>query len=253
MRFETANEVVDAKEKLRLLWQDQSTVPEYAAQFKQAMGRTGYSVVDLWDRFYEHLHPKIKDELVHTARAIGTLDELINVASDIDTRVCQRRAEREREKRRSVLNTGTTTVPQPQMNNPSLTPVADPNVMDVDATRTKEEFLRRMRGKCFGCGSATHTKKDGHHERDICKFCQRVGHREPVCIDKFLGKPKSQKAAATVEEAEDLFDESLSEEEEPEALEEARVAATSSDTLAQLLEQQKVLAEQIAKWREEDF
>ena len=252
-RFETVNEVVDTKEKLRLLWQDQSTVPEYAAQFKQVMGRTGYSVADLRDRFYEHLHPKIKDELVHTARAIGTLDELINVASDIDTRVRQRRAEREREKRRSVLNTGTTTVPQSQANNPLLAPVVDPVVMDVDATRTREEFLRRMRGKCFGCGSTTHTKRDGHHERDICKFCLRVGHREPVCIDKFLGKPKGQKAAATVGDEEDLFEEDLSEEEEPEGLEEARVAATDSDALAQILEQQKVLMERIADWKGEDF
>ena len=250
-RFETANEMVDAKEKLRLLWQDQSSVPEYAAQFKQVMGRTGYSEADLRDRFYEHLGPRIKDELVHTARPIGTLDELVLVATDIDARVRQRRAEKEREKRRNVLNTGTTNMPQPLMNTPFLTPGTDPAVMDVDATRTKEEFLRRMKGKCFGCGSSTHTRKDGNHEREICKFCQRVGHREPVCMDKFLGKPKNQKAAATMEE-EDPFEEGISEE-ESDGLEEARVAATNIDTLAQLLEQQKALTEEIAKWREEGF
>jgi hypothetical protein len=110
-----------------------------------------------------------------------------------------------------------------------------------------------MRGKCFGCGSTTHTKRDGHHERDICKFCLRVGHWEPVCIDKFLGKPKGQKAAATVGDEEDLFEEDLSEEEEPEGLEEARVAMTDSDALAQILEQQKVLMERIADWKGEDF
>jgi hypothetical protein len=51
---------------------------------------------------------------------------------------------------------------------------------------------------------------------------------------------------------EDPFEESVSEE-ESDGLEEARVAAMSGDTLAQLLEQQKALTEQIAKWREEDF
>ena len=83
-RFETVNEVVDAKEKLRVLWQNSSTVPEYAALFKELMARTGYSSADLQDRFYEHLSTRIKDKLVHTARPIGTLDQLITVASDID-------------------------------------------------------------------------------------------------------------------------------------------------------------------------
>jgi hypothetical protein len=82
--FEAADKAVDTKEKLRVLWQDDSTVLEYAAQFKQLMTRTSYSPADLRDRFYEHLAPRIKDELVHTARPIGTLDELISVGSDID-------------------------------------------------------------------------------------------------------------------------------------------------------------------------
>ena len=70
-------------------------------------------------------------------------------------------------------------------------------------------------------------------------------------MDKFLGKPKSQKAAAMMEE-EDPSEEGISKE-ESDGLEEARVAATNTDTLAQLLEQQKALMEEIAKWREEGF
>jgi hypothetical protein len=88
-------EVVDAKERLRVLWQDSSTVPECTALFKELMTRTGYSSVDLRDRFYEHLGTRIKDELVHTAHPISTLDELITVTSDIDIRVRQRCAERD--------------------------------------------------------------------------------------------------------------------------------------------------------------
>jgi hypothetical protein len=46
-RFETMDEAVNTKEKLRVLWQDSSTVPEYAALFKQLMAHTGYSSADL--------------------------------------------------------------------------------------------------------------------------------------------------------------------------------------------------------------
>jgi hypothetical protein len=46
-RFETVNKAIDAKEKLRVLWQRSSTVLEYAALFKELMSRTRYSSVDL--------------------------------------------------------------------------------------------------------------------------------------------------------------------------------------------------------------
>ena len=56
-----------------------------------------------------------------------------------------------------------------------------------------------MRGKCFGCGSPDHAKKDGGHEHDICNHCKKVGHRSPVCMAKYLGKKVVAKAAASNE------------------------------------------------------
>jgi hypothetical protein len=252
-RFETVDEVVDAKERLRVLWQDSSTVPEYAALFKELMARTGYSSVDLRDRFYEHLATRIKDELVHTARPVGTLDELITVSSDIDVRIRQRRAERDRERKRSGVVTGITVTPAraPPSNVPFVAPTSEPAAMDVDATRTREEFQRRMKGKCYGCGSGTHARKDGNHDRDLCAYCKRVGHRETVCMDKFMSKPKGQKAAATTERDDGELESGP--EEGLEEFEEERAAATTTLTLAQLVEQQKALAEQIAALREQDF
>ena len=50
------DKAVDAKEELRVLWQDSSTVPKYATLFKELMARIGYSSADLRDCFYEHLH-----------------------------------------------------------------------------------------------------------------------------------------------------------------------------------------------------
>ena len=79
--------------------------------------------------------------------------------------------------------------------------------MDVDASqqsdskevRNRKTYTSFMRGKCFGCGSPDHAKKEGGHERDICNHCKKVGHRSPVCMAKYLGKKVVAKAAASVE------------------------------------------------------
>jgi hypothetical protein len=262
VRFEAVDEAVDAKEKLRTLWQNASSIPEYAAQFKQLMARTGYSSIDLRDRFYEHLNPRMKDELVHSPRPVTTLDELIAVTTDIDTCVRQRRAKKDRERGQTgarVPEPIATARPTPVF---TAAPTTDSNIMDVDATRTWEEFMRQMRDKCFGCGSTAHTKKDGNHERDLCSYCKCVGHREVVCMDKFMRKPQCQKAAATAEEGSysDNVSDVSSTKGSTEGSEVARIAATSSQShtapraiLAQLLEQQQILVAQIANLREQDF
>ena len=112
--------------------------------------------------------------------------------------------------------------------------------MEVNATRTREEFNRLMRGKCYGCGSSAHVKKDGGHDREVCNYCRRVGHQEVVCMDKYLKRPRSQKLAAMVEDVED--DQSVaSSSSQPTA------AGASADVLNKLLDQQRLLAEQIVK------
>jgi len=260
-RFETVDEAVDAKEKLRTLWQNESSVPEYAARFKQLMARTGYSPADLRDRYYEHLTSRVKDELVHTARPIITLDELITVTSDIDTRLRQRKAERDRERRRTGPTTPGATGQPVTTTAPFTTPERDPNSMDVDATRTKETFLKKMRGRCFGCGSTIHAKKDGNHERDLCAYCKRVGHRENVCMEKYLGRQKSQKAAATedfdLSDVESVSSISFSETSQTAAstsvAKSSEAASSATTSVVQIAEQTKALYEQIKQWREEDF
>jgi hypothetical protein len=251
-RFETVDEAVDAKEKLRVLWQGKTTVPKYAAQFKEYMMRTGYSATDLRDRFYDHLTSTIKDELVHTARPNDTLDSLILVATDLDVRIRQRQSEKEREEKRYGAGKGAV-MPTPTRSTPFVPPAADPTAMEVDATHTREEFIRRMKGKCFGCGSVAHNKRDGNHEREICTYCRRVGHRDVVCFDKFIGKPRGQQIAAMMEEMEREAESPGLSSGESEEVEKVEVAATTNVTLNQLLEQQKQLSEQISAWREQDF
>jgi hypothetical protein len=124
--------------------------------------------------------------------------------------------------------------------------------MEVDATRTKEEWFSRMRGRCFGCGSTTHAKRDGNHDRDLCAYCKRTGHREVVCLDKFVGRAKSQKAAAVVLPSE--TDSGVNTPGEASVnFDDTETVASTSTTLTQLLDQQKSLAEQITAWRDSDF
>lgn len=274
LRFESVDESVDAKEALRALWQGRLTVAEYAAKFKEHAGRTGYSEADLHDRFYEHLSTEVKDALVHTEKPIATLADLEKVAVQVDYRIRQRKAEKAREQGRS------TTAPKvhaPVPSMPHISPFVakDPNAMDIDATRldrkgpngrTVQEFLTAMNGKCFGCGSTAHTKVNGNHDRDLCGWCRRIGHREGVCQSKWMGHPKTayQKAAVvSTEKAKEAGRVSspnsfavLSE--EPQAgvsvsgtrTAGAAVAATSgtaqNDFFENLLRQQKEFAEQLA-------
>ena len=62
--------------------------------------------------------------------------------------------------------------------------------MEVDATRTgktSEDYRRFMTGRCYGCGSKSHRKADGNHERDVCGYGGITGHLASVCRCKYLG------------------------------------------------------------------
>ncbi|KAI3614275.1 hypothetical protein WG66_000058 [Moniliophthora roreri] len=89
LRFETMDEAADVKERLCVLFQGKQLVAKYAAKFKEIMSRTGYSSADLRDCFYEHMASCIKNELVHTDHKTETLDQLINIANDLDVHIRQ--------------------------------------------------------------------------------------------------------------------------------------------------------------------
>ena len=157
----------------------------------QYTGQTGWSDADHRTRFYDGLNEQLKDNLAISDRPITSLQELKAAAQVLDQRMRQREAEKK----------GRTYHTTPQA------PSKDPNAMEVDASRQKEERNRRtymafMKGKCYGCGSPDHAKKDGQHNRDICGHCKKVGHRSPVCFSKYLGKPIAAKAAASQESPE---------------------------------------------------
>jgi hypothetical protein len=61
-------------------------------------------------------------------------------------------------------------------------------------------YIKWMQGKCYGCGSKEHNKKDGNHEQDVCNHCGKTGHQTPVCFTKYLGKAGQQSQANTTAE-----------------------------------------------------
>jgi len=123
--------------------------------------------------------------------------ETHSLASDIDQHVRQREAEKSGKPYHPNSNTG------------GGKGSRDPNAMEIDTSkqdkgkekRTRFTYLQSMKGRCFGCRSKDHTKKEGNHDRDVCNHCKKVGHRTPVCFTKYIGKPGATLAKATTEDS----------------------------------------------------
>ena len=166
------------------------------AKFDQHTSQTGWSAADHRQRFYDGLNNRIKDTLSYTDLPIGTFEEHRNTASKLDKRTRQREAEK-----RGTSSQSTST----------NTPQKNPNAMDIDTScqnqqsstgseqRNRQTYLKWMTGKCFGCGSKDHSKKDGDHICDIYNHYGKMGHRGPVCFSKYMKKPLVKAAATTTE------------------------------------------------------
>jgi hypothetical protein len=192
-RFVPLNTEDSARDTLKRTRQNKGTVAEYMAMFNQYAGQTGWSPVDLRQRFYDGLNDHVKDALAGTHQPIGTINELRAAAQSLDQCWWQQEAE----KKGHTFTLGN----QKQ---------SDPNAMQVNAThqdnlgnktqKNRGSYIKHMQGKCYGCGSDKHTKKDRNHKRDVCNHCGKTGHRSPVCFNKYIGKPAAAKAAATTDD-----------------------------------------------------
>ena len=188
-RFTPLDTTEAVREVLKSLKQGKHSVAEYISQFDQYTGQTGWSPADHRTRFYDGLQDQLKDNLAISDRPINTYEELRTAAHVLDQCMRQRQAEKHG---KSTTNT-------------TQAPSKDPNAMEVDASqqsgpkekRTRKTFVTFMKGKCYSCGSTDHTKANGKHKHDICGHCKKVGHRSPVCFNKYMGKLIAAKAAAT--------------------------------------------------------
>ena len=184
------------------------TIAEFAQNFKDVGSRSGLSDLDLREKFNSSLPKEIRRNLMVINMAQGlalTLDDAIKRAISVDTYL-----------RDPTLNdrhyphTSTSTPPQS---------IADPYAMDISATRngngkTREEFISRMRGRCYVCGAQTHEKRNCPHKETTCRYCSYKGHLEAVCQDRFMGLERNrgkkqsnrrQQVSANTDESFSLF------------------------------------------------
>ena len=132
----------------------------------------------------------------------------------------------------------------------------DPNAMDIDTSHQNQQsstggtnlnrqtYLKWMTGKCFGCGSKDHTKKDGNHEKDMCNYCGKTGHRGPICFSKYVKKPGRAAGAAATSTESSLTP--LSSTASATTSSPAKDSKQQADLLAQLMEKVKAQKVQIA-------
>ncbi|KAG2008145.1 hypothetical protein CC2G_013607 [Coprinopsis cinerea AmutBmut pab1-1] len=180
-RFQPADDKEAAQQELDNLAQGRSSVAQFAAKFQEVFARTGLSEEDGMSKFKRKLNrdDKLWLAMASMVKKPTTLQELVNTC--ISNEFVMR-------------NAG---VDSPRSSGPSTssTPARDPYAMDIDATRvgpngrSRDDYVAMMRGRCFGCGSRDHIKRDGDHTALRCTHCQRMGHTAGVCQDRFMGFP----------------------------------------------------------------
>ena len=161
--------------------QGKLTVAQFAQKFQDIGSQTGFSNADLMERFCSRLNPSVRLHMVSINIAQGkpkSLSQAVSWALEIEL-----------------------ALHDPTYNSTS-NHRSDPNAMDIDATRvgnggggrggnwngkTRDDFLQKMKGRCFGCGSDDHIKSACSWKTEKCRYCARTGHVERVCQDKFLG------------------------------------------------------------------
>jgi hypothetical protein len=205
-RFGSIDEEGEARREIKGMKQGKQSAAQYAQKFQDVGSRTGFSDQDLMERFCVNLNNSIRMHMVSMNLGQGKPKDL----SEAVKRAC----------------TIELAIHDPTLSNSGRGSAPDPYAMDIDATRTgngksREEFLQRMRGRCFGCGSADHIKSNCNWKTEKCRYCARSGHIEKVCQDKFMGTERNrgnnprrgnvQRVAASQDSGSwSLFDDTLS-------------------------------------------
>ncbi|VDC06529.1 unnamed protein product [Peniophora sp. CBMAI 1063] len=165
-----------ARDRINKLQQGNRSLPDFAAKFAAVGALTGYNNADLMRHFRKGLKPSFSEKLAIRGGKYTKLSELIDVASQLYNDLYE-------EDRRHKNSTG------------SGSQSADyGEAMDIDALRqgskkNRFDFIKWMKGRCFGCGSQDHNKSDCTRIRSgaACGYCGRIGHFQDVCQDKYLG------------------------------------------------------------------
>ena len=145
-----------AREALKRLTQGKKSVAEYKAKFEEHSSLTSWSKADLRSCFYDGLADAIKDTLVISDRPTEAYESLVEAAQVLDIHVRQRQAEKKGQTfhQTSSQSCGTESMPidinalcQQQGGRQGQSALKKPNCSD---------FLKKMKGKCFGYSSSDH-------------------------------------------------------------------------------------------------
>jgi hypothetical protein len=192
LRWLPTDDTEEAMAELDAIVQGKKSVAEYAGRFQEVSPRTNLNDAGLISRFKKGMTNKSKQWLALASlhdkegEKPTTIGDLIKRAQTTD----------------AVMRNLDVDTKQ------SAQPAADPFAMEVDATRastsrntrarpaqggngrTRDDFIEAMRGRCFGCGSESHNFRDGNHKATKCTHCERLGHLQSVCQDRFRGLAK---------------------------------------------------------------
>jgi hypothetical protein len=167
-RFMVADDRLVAQREIENFAQGNRPVTEYAARFQDIAARTEYSPQDLMARFKRGLKQENRQwvGLASLSNPVTTLDALVQLAIKCDFHM------------KDSPGAGRTSTSAQYT--PS-TSACDPYAMEIDATcgpsgHTREDFVKQMKGRCFGCGTRGHIKANSNHG-SMCQATKcRVAH-----------------------------------------------------------------------------
>lgn len=248
-RFEPVDVLRAAQVAIKALRQGAGSVEAYKAKFDEHAPRCQYPDNVLAEIFYHALTDRVKDVMLGITHDKQVLDSVSKAALEAGERIRQR--DGEKRYGGSTLDKGKSSAGEPmeidasRMTGNNGSPYNRSNQAGPNG-KTFDDWKRALVNKCNRCGSTAHVAKDGNHEKDVCNWCGKGGHRSSVCQRKFMGHPATpaNKIAGTSSSS-SLTDQSS------EALAAAALDKKEIDAKAEAAKRRKEMEDQISALRKE--
>lgn len=163
--FSDPNAKMKSQLLLKKLKQGNSSVLSYFTRFRALAINTGFDNEAQMDSFRTGLSDEIKDVFATSLEEIANLETLVSMAIKIDTRLYDRKMEREVKHRVPHVAVATKSIPDVSVVPPTAAvSTVSPNSFKtklVNGKISKEERLRRIKlDLCIYCGNSGHALKE---------------------------------------------------------------------------------------------